>query len=402
MKRKAACLLLILTMTLLLTGCWNRTELNELAIAVGMGIDKLGDQFQVSVQVVDPGQVSAKGGGGIGRAPTTLYTAKAETIFEAVRKMTKTSPRKIYFSHLRICVIGETMATDGMAKALDFMSRDHHFRTDFYLVLSKDASAEDVLKILTPLDPIPANDLFSALEISEKSWSPSMTITLDELIAALTSQGIEPVLTGLQIVGNKEVGETKENVEKIATAAQLEYSGMAVFKKDKLIGWLNEDESRGYNYITGKVRSSVNHVACPKGGKVTIEIIRTQATIKGAVNRGEPRINIKLQVEANVGEVECIGLDLTKVSTIYDIEKRGEEKLEETMRAAVRKAQKSYKSDIFGFGEAIRRANPKAWNTLKNNWSREYFADLPVNIKVNFKLRRLGTIGSSFLNNIKE
>ncbi|MEC0182040.1 Ger(x)C family spore germination protein [Paenibacillus peoriae] len=402
MKRKAACLLLILTMTLLLTGCWNRTELNELAIAVGMGIDKLGDQFQVSVQVVDPGQVSSKGGGGSGRAPTTLYTAKAETIFEAVRKMTKTSPRKIYFSHLRICVIGESMAANGMAKALDFLSRDHHFRTDFYLVLSKDSSAEDILKILTPLDPIPANDLFSSLDISEKSWSPSTTVTLDELLASLTNQGIEPVLTGLQIVGNKEAGETKENVEKIVTSARLEYSGMAVFKKDKLIGWLNEDESRGYNYITGKVRSSVNHVACPEGGKVIMEIIRTQTTIKGAVNRGEPRINIKMQVEANVGEVECTGLDLTKVGTIYDIEKRGEEKLEEFMRAAVQKAQKSYKSDIFGFGEAIRRANPKAWSTLKNNWGREHFVDLPVNIKINLKLRRLGTIGSSFLNDVKE
>lgn len=177
---------------------------------------------------------------------------------------------------------------------------------------------------------------------------------------------------------------------------------MAVFKKDKLIGWLNEDESKGYNYITGKVKSSVGFVGCPRGGKVVTEIIRTQTTIKGAVNRGEPRINIKMQVEANVGEVECTDLDLTKVSTIYDIEKREEEKLEEIMRASVRKAQKSYKSDIFGFGEAIRRANPKAWNTLKNNWGREYFADLPVNIKVNFKLRRLGTIGSSFLNDVKE
>ncbi|WP_226000342.1 Ger(x)C family spore germination protein [Paenibacillus sp. BJ-4] len=401
MKRRAACLLLIFTMTSLLTGCWNRTELNELAIAVGMGIDKQGDQFQVSVQVVDPGQVSAKSGGD-GRAPTTLYTAKAETIFEAVRKMTKISPRKIYFSHLRICVIGESMATGGMAKALDLLSRDHHFRTDFYLVLSKDASAEDILKILTPLDPIPANDLFSSLEISEKNWSPSMTVTLDELIAALTSEGTEPVMTGLRIIGNKEAGERKDNVEKIAPPTRLEYSGLAVFKKDKLIGWLNEVESKGYNFITGKVKSSVGFVACPQGGKVISEIIRTQTTVKGRFYRGEPQINIKMRVEANVGEVECPHLDLTNVSTFYDIEKKEEEKIEEVMKSAVRKAQKSYKADIFGFGEAIHRADPKAWNTLKRNWSSEHFADLPVNIKVDFKLRRLGTIGSSFLNDVKE
>lgn len=60
MKRKKAILFLILALVLLLTGCWNRRELNELAIAVGMGIDKQGDQFRVSLQVVDPGKASAK------------------------------------------------------------------------------------------------------------------------------------------------------------------------------------------------------------------------------------------------------------------------------------------------------------------------------------------------------
>lgn len=289
-----------------------------------------------------------------------------------------------------------------MAKALDLLSRDHQFRTDFYIVVSKGTSAENTLKIMTPLDPIPANDLFSALETSEKNWSPSMTVTLDELIAALTSEGMQPILTGLRIVGNTEMGESNDNVQKIDPPVRLQYSGLAVFRKDKLIGWLNETESRGYNFILGKVQSSVGFVACPEGGKVVTEIIRTQTAIKGSVNRGEPRINVKMQVEANVGEVECQGLDLTKVSTIYEIEKKEEEKIEEIMKSAVRKAQKLYKADIFGFGEAIHRADPKTWNSLKKNWDREHFVELPVDIKVDFKLRRVGTIGSSFLNDMKE
>ncbi|WP_328801479.1 Ger(x)C family spore germination protein [Paenibacillus sp. LX16] len=401
MKRKKAILFLILALVLLLTGCWNRRELNELAIVVGMGIDKQGDQFRVSLQVVDPGKASAKKGSG-GGAPATLYTEEADTIFEAIRKITTISPRRMYFSHLRICVIGESMATEGMAKALDLLSRYHQFRTDFYIVVSKGTSAEDTLKIMTPLDPIPANDLFSSLETSQKNWSPTTTVTLDELVSALTSEGMQPVLTGLRIVGNKEMGETSGNVQEIAPSARLQYSGLAVFRKDRLIGWLNETESRGYNFILGKVQSSVGFVACPEGGKVVSEIIRTQTSIKGSVYRGEPQINIKMQVEANVGEVECTGLDLTQVGTIYDLENKEEEKIEEIMNLAVRKAQKSYKADIFGFGEAIHRADPRTWKSIKKNWDYEYFAELPVHIKVDFKIRRLGTIGSSFLNDIKE
>ncbi|WDZ55360.1 Ger(x)C family spore germination protein [Paenibacillus polymyxa] len=401
MKRKKVILFLILALVLLLTGCWNRRELNELAIVVGMGIDKQGDQFRVSLQVVDPGKASAKKGAG-GGAPATLYTEEADTIFEAIRKITTISPRRIYFSHLRICVIGESMATKGMAKALDLLSRYHQFRTDFYIVVSKGTSAEDTLKIMTPLDPIPANDLFSSLETSQKNWSPSTTVTLDEMIAAITSEGKQPVLTGLRVIGNREMGKTSGNVQEIAPSARLQYSGLAVFRKDRLIGWLNETESRGYNFILGNVQSSVGFVACPGGGKVVSEIIRTQTAIKGSVYRGEPQINIKMQVEANVGEVECTGLDLTQVGTIYDLENKEEEKIEEIMNLAVRKAQKSYKADIFGFGEAIHRADPRTWKSIKKNWDYEYFTELPVHIKVDFKIRRLGTIGSSFLNDMKE
>lgn len=401
MKKKSACLLLILTLVLLLTGCWDRRELNELAIAVGLGIDKQGDRFRVSVQVVDPGAVSSKKGGSQG-APATLYTDEADTIFEAIRKITTISPRKMYFSHLRICVIGESVATEGMAKSLDLLSRDKEFRSDFYLVVTKGNSAEDTLKMMTPLDKIPANNLFSSLESSEKNWSPSTTVTLDELIAALTSEGRQPVLTGLRIVGNKEMGESGSNAKMIEPPVRLQYSGLAVFRKDKLIGWLNETESRGYSFILGKVQSSVGFAACPGGGKVVTESIRTQTSMKGSVNRKEPQIHIKVRVEANVGEVECSGLDLTKASTIYDIEKREEEKIEEIIQSTVRKAQKLYKADIFGFGEAIHRADPKAWKTLKKNWDLEHFADLPVNIKVDLKIRRLGTVGSSFIQDLKK
>ncbi|GJM76971.1 hypothetical protein HMSSN036_91870 [Paenibacillus macerans] len=57
-----ASLILLLSIILLTTGCWNRRELNELGIAVAAGVDKEGDHYRLSVQVVDPGQVTAQKG----------------------------------------------------------------------------------------------------------------------------------------------------------------------------------------------------------------------------------------------------------------------------------------------------------------------------------------------------
>ncbi|MGM0879103.1 MAG: Ger(x)C family spore germination protein, partial [Bacillota bacterium] len=362
-----------------------------------MGIDKSEDQYQVTSQVVDPGEVREGGGT---RTPVITYQATADNPFEARRKMTTISPRKIYASHILVVVIGEELAKEGIGDVLDYLSRDHEHRTDFFIVVAKGTSAANVLKILTPLEKIPANKLFSSLETSEKAWAPTVSVTLDELISDIVSKGKQPVLTGLQVTGDQKVGEKKENVEEIGTPSQMQYSGLGVFQKDKLIGWLNEEESKGYNYITNNVKSTVGHVACPNGGTLVLEVMHSQSNLKGKVKNGYPTINVNISIEANVGAVHC-QIDLMKEKTIAELEKKTEQKVKSIVEQAINKVQEEFQSDIFGFGEVIHRTDPKAWKEIKNNWDQE-FVDLPVNVKADVKIRRVGTVGQSFLEEGKE
>ncbi|RIE05272.1 Ger(x)C family spore germination protein [Cohnella faecalis] len=400
MIRKVSCVLLAIALASILNGCWNRREMNELAIAVGMGIDKIGEQYRVSVQVVVPGEVTSQKTAG--RSPVTLYKTESATVFEASRKLTTISPRKIYFSHLRLFVVGESLAQEGLGEILEFISRDHEFRNDFYVVIARETSAESTLKITTSLENIPVTKMFASLETSEKNWSPTMTVNTDELIASLVSDGKQPVLPGLRVIGDQEIGGSKTNTERIDSPGNLQLSGLGVFKNDKLIGWLSEEDSRGYNYILNNVRNSVGHIGCPNGGKVTLEITRAHSSVKGTMIGERPRIEIGVRIEGSVGEVECAGLDLTKSATLFDLEKRAEHKVTEIMESVVEKAQKTYESDIFGFGEAIHRTDPQAWKTLKEHWDDRHFVHLPVTINVDFKIRRVGTVGDSFLNKLKE
>lgn len=386
----------------MLTGCWNRKELNDIAITVALGIDQSEDQYSISAQIVNPSEIAAKVAGGKG-APVVTYTARGDTVFEALRKMTKKAPRKIYLSHLRLIVLGEDFANEvGIGKALDFLSRDHEIRTDFALLVAKGVSAEKVLQVYTiPQEIIPSNKIFKSLETSEKAWAATAIVTLDEVISDIVSEGKQPAITGIELTGEKEKEEvqTKKNVDKISPISSPQIADVAIFKKDKLVGWLNEEESKGFQYIMGNVKSTVGHVSCPDGGKVALEIIRTKSEITGNVINGKPIANVKIRIEANVGDVEC-DIDLSKTENIYKLDKLAEEKVKGKMEDAVKKA-KEYRTDIFGFGEAIRRSNPKAWKEMKDDWD-EKFADLQVNIKVDHKLRSLGTITKSFQDKLKE
>lgn len=254
----------LLILSLFLTGCWDRRELNELGITLAIGIDKVEDEYQVTAQVVVPSEISAKTS--TGRSPVTLFQANGETVYEALRKITKNSPRKIYPGHLRTLVLGEDLAEEGIAESLDFLSRDWELRSDFFVVIAKDMTAGEVLNVTTTIENIPANHMFNTLKTSEAFWAATNGFLLDELIANLTIDGKEAVLTGILVTGEK-MGSSKQNVESITPSAQIKYDELAVFKKDKLVGWLTERQSRGYNGIVNEVQKTVTAISCPEKGK---------------------------------------------------------------------------------------------------------------------------------------
>jgi spore germination protein KC len=390
---------MVILVQVFVTGCWSRRELNDLAIAVGIGIDKIGDQYQISAQVVLPSQIAGSKGGSP-QSPVNLYKATGHTVYEALRKITTLSPRKIYISHLRILVLGEALAKEGISDVLDFMSRDTDTRNDYFIVVAKDSKAEDALKILTSLEKIPAVRLFSSLETSEKQWAPTSTVTLGTLVTELVSKGKNPVLTGVVINGNVEVGQTQKNVETVDSPTELKYSGLAVFKKDKLIGWLNPEESKVYNYLTNKVKSTVFYIQCPEGKKVSLDVFDARSKIKGSMHNDKPEISIEQHIESDLGEVQCRNLDLTEPKTITELEQIANQKVVDLFETTIKKVQQEYKSDIFGFGEVIHRSNPQAWKKLQDNWD-QTFLNLPVSVKADIKIRLLGKVTNSFLEEMK-
>jgi spore germination protein KC len=291
-------------------------------------------------------------------------------------------------------VISEEVAKEGMNNTLDFLTRDPEFRKDFYIVVSRDIKASQILKNLTSIEKIPAHKMRSSLETSEKAWAPTVAIQMDELISALTSDGNNPVLTGISIKGDEPDGQTIDNVERIEPYARLKYKNIAVFKKDKLIGWLNEKESKGYNYIKNNVSNTVGPIPCEKKGELIVEVIRSKTKVKGKLINGQPRIDIYISSEANIAEVAC-QIDLTDPKSIRKIENNTDKVNVDVLKTSINKAKK-LGVDIYGFGEVIHRADPKAWKSLRNNWDQE-FVQMPVTIHSNFKIRRTGTVNQSFL-----
>lgn len=393
MKYPMVNLLIFFLSIFLLAGCWDRRELDELAIETAEGIDKVGDQYRLTVQAVDPSQVASKAGGAGSRSPVTTYSMNGDTLFEAVRKMSTVTSRQLYGAHLRMVIIGESVARDGISEIIDLFARNHEFRTDFFIAIAKGTTAENVLKIMTPLEKIPASSMFDTLQTSEARWAPTIGIPLHQFIEDLTSEGREPVLTAIEVKGNQAIGEMKKNVEQTAPNTLLQYGGIGLFKDDKLTSWLDPEESKAITYIRNKVKNTIAVISCPNGGKISIEINKATSKIKGSIKNGKPHFEVGIKTEGIIGEVIC-QIDISNRATINGLTKQSEESLKKMIAASIRKAQKQ-KADVFGFGEVMYRTNPSYWAKVKDRWDDE-FSKAEIHVNVKSKIRSSGTIGNPF------
>lgn len=395
MKRIMSVLLIGIWCCVALTGCWSQRELNELSIAFALGLDFVDGQYVVTAQIINPGEISpSRSGGGGDQSPVGTYETRGETLFEAFRRLTKVVPRTVYFAYVRIVVIGESLAREeGIMDSMDFLLREDEFRTDYYLLVAKNSFARDTLRVLTHLNQIPAEKVFDSLEMSEKYWAATGKITIDELVNRLIQEGRQPVLTAIEVAGNKAIAGSSENVQSIENNAVLKLANMAAFNGDKMVGWLNEAESKGYNYTQNNVNDTIATIPCPEKGSLAIEVLNADTKVRTEISNGQPRGHVDVHAEGRIGDVEC-EIDLSKEQTMITLEKLLKQEIRENIAGSVRRAQKDFRSDIFGFGEALFRSDPQAWASLERKW-RDTFSDMPVDITVDVDVRSQGSMTKS-------
>ena len=59
MKKKSIISLILLMLSLLLTGCWSSHEVNTLGLTVAIGIDKSENGYLISEQVINPKAIAS-------------------------------------------------------------------------------------------------------------------------------------------------------------------------------------------------------------------------------------------------------------------------------------------------------------------------------------------------------
>lgn len=371
--------IIFVILSLTISGCWNRKELDTLAIVVGFAIDQPdeSEQVQITAQILRPSLLGVAGGGsaGGGDKPYWNITLSTNEVFNGIREFTHESNRKLYFGHNQIYLLSEDAAKKGLRNYLDLFFRDPETRRTTWVSVVK-GKASEVLDTKAELEEVPSINL-SQLMDTQGATSKTVTVNMIDLMTRLMSKTTSPITSVIEVIGE---GKDKKAI----------LSGTAVFRQDRLTGYLNKTETRGLLWVLNKVKSGIIMVKSPDGkSEVCLEILRASSKVTPSIKDDKLHILVKIKEEGNLGS-QISSEDLTELATWKALEKSQALAIHAEIMAAVQKAQE-YQLDIFGFGDAVHRKYPKLWKEIEGQWE-EYFTELDVTVDVEAKLRRSGMI----------
>lgn len=391
-SRRVAVLLLAAALAIGATGCWGSAEIETLAFITGAGLDldPATGLLLLTIRVIKPEAMSSSAMVGHTREKlfwTTSY--KARTVFEAWRGMLQLAPKRVFAAHLRILVIGETLARQGIFQVLDFLARDGEMRKTMNVIVVRGTTAQRFLESEYEMAEAPDPALRDQLHVVQARLSTAAVATLNDVFIAMETPGAEPVITPAQLV-EKAPDQPPGQVERTEITVSPMIGGAAVFRGDRLAGFLEPLEARGLLWATGRVQSTAVVVENPgaPGKYATVDVLHAKGSIKPETKGHSPSFGVHVEVQARLRDVQTPVNPELWPAYARELEAR----IAATIRAEIDTALmrcREWKADAFGLGAAVYRSAPALWRQIESQWP-DIFTTVPVSVRVGVQVVRSG------------
>jgi len=274
----------------------------------------------------------------------------------------------LYLGHLQLVLISESIAETGVSDITDYFLRSNEINKNFTILISKGNSPEEVLNVPTSLVNFPRGNILGSLEISSTIGGASNNIKFTKFVNDLKSKGINPVMSSINILDSDE--EDKKD---------LQISDMAIFDNDKLAGYLSKEHTKGYNFITNNIDSTIISFKCNDSENMSLKLKNVKTIKKFKLNSDKPQIIINVSGSANVEESNC---DIK----LGDIKSKTNNNIKNLINNTINEVKQNYSTDIFGFGNIIYLKNHRYFKDIEDNWNKHFLTiDVIINVDINIE-----------------
>lgn len=391
-RLKIFCIVIcIILCAVFLGGCTKgeaKKELNSIAIVIGFAVDaaegKGEEEVLLTAQVVHnssslqsdgSGESSSGSGGDLGKSFWNVQSTGGN-LLETIRNASHITNRKLYVAHNQVVIFSKEIAEKGVGRYLDHFLRDHETRYDVNIVIS-DGPAGEVLAVESHLEVLPAQDL-NKLILRQEQEGNIASCTIFKF-AREYKIPYKSVLVPIVKIIKPEESETK--------SPYLSVDKVAVFKKGKMVGTFDKEQTRGILWLMGDVMKGVISFEYDEES-VTVEVLDGNSKIKPSYKNGKIILQAEINADLSLGEFQS-GKKIDQ-KLLDNLSKACEDKIKNDIVSVFSEIQK-YETDILGIGEYFYRFHNKVWDSISENFE-ELYKNTEIEVSVNVDIIRAGSL----------
>lgn len=375
--RLLAVFLLSMLLMIFLSGCWDEHELHTLFIVTGVALDESDDPEKMNIMLqIAKSQSKSSGSDDTysQKEYTILLKTKSDTMMEGLMKLNRDSSRTLLLNHNQVLLLGSSLAERGIKDHIDLFMRDQDSRMEVLMIVVE-GRAEEALSAKPDQNKI-SGIFLSRVMRDLYSVSSHYQIRILDFVSRLLEETTSPVVPIVTVIkeGNKE---------------EIKITGMAVFKGDKMISRLSNDETLGYIWAMGNVKQC-EVVTSTDLGKAVFQIIKLNCK-RDVTIRKDGGVGVALSIKATLSIGEISGFsEMTSEELMPYLAKIAQEEIKRKIVNSFETARR-LNTDIYGFGTSVYRKYPKEWRNMKDYWD-EIFPDTELSVQVKVHIPVTGQI----------
>lgn len=372
----------------LLSGCYNYRELNELGITTAVSIDYKDNNFYVIAEVINP--IKQQDASSSNNSPFVNYNSSSSSLQDAFRKVVLESPRQLYAAQLEIIVLSEEVVNNHLEEVLEYFARDPEARTEIKIIVAKTEDSTKAITLQTLLTSLSSSNIIKSLDLQSKVLGMDYPVTLNELLNMYIDPYLEVVLPSMTLYGNYEIGDEKENITTSSPKAIVKIDGSTITKDNKILGYLDLEESKILNLINGKLKETIIKMNY-YDGYIIFEPNRIKVSRELDIKNNIIKINISGYSKTK--EIQS-NINLKDPKEVEKLNKALNMELEKKITDTFNSIREKYGTDVFGFQELYYRTNYKYFKENCTNWYENIYPKIKLEVKANVRLYEKGnTLG---------
>lgn len=299
-----------------MSGC-STVQLSEKLIIQGVGIDRNEDGCHLTMIVLDTEK-------GNEDEVTSVLQSDGKTVTEAFANAENFYGKKIMLSHNLFIVMNENAAMQ-IDETLKYFQSNPEARDTVSLFVEKDNAGNFISTAIEKLN-YSAEGIFS-LSLNGVKGEENLKCTIVDYVVAQT--GIKDIC--IPVVSINE--------------SYAFIGGTAVFQETNFKGYLNENQTKGYLFASGKASGITSYIINTNNIPTTYHIAEQTSTVFAKVEND--RVFYTLNVQVSLDNK----ITVTDTSTVQTA-------IKENIKDAVQTTLKNYKCDIFGLKQALKNTAP--------------------------------------------